>query len=155
MAYERTNRSRFSHLGFLGLNFMNLLQRTWATGAMPLSRVSAPIPSWRGSREGQPGGAALQGSRGTHMGAPGWPELALKVASAWDRSVHVNCRHEGRLKAISRYRARGAALAAKSASAFTAAHRTQRGRGSFFCWAERGLTARTRIVLMASLSRSV
>lgn len=26
--YERTNRSRFSHLGFLGLNFMNLSQRT-------------------------------------------------------------------------------------------------------------------------------
>lgn len=26
--YERTNRSRFSQLGFLGLNFMNLSQRT-------------------------------------------------------------------------------------------------------------------------------
>lgn len=34
--YERTKRSRFNHLGFLGLNFMNLLKRTWATGAMPL-----------------------------------------------------------------------------------------------------------------------
>lgn len=31
---------------------MNLLNRTWATGAIP-------------------------------MGAPGWPELALKVASTW------------------------------------------------------------------------
>ena len=34
--YDRTKRSRFNHLGFLGLNFMNLLKRTWATGAMPL-----------------------------------------------------------------------------------------------------------------------
>lgn len=34
--YERTKRSRPSHLGFLGLNLMNLFQRTWATGAMPL-----------------------------------------------------------------------------------------------------------------------
>lgn len=37
--YERTNRSRFSHLGFLGLNLMNRSQRTWATGAMPLQIV--------------------------------------------------------------------------------------------------------------------
>lgn len=50
--HERTNRSRFNHLGFLGLNFMYLLKRTWATGAMP-------------------------------MGAPGWPELLVKVASTW------------------------------------------------------------------------
>jgi hypothetical protein len=34
--YERTNRSRFSQSGFLGLNLMNLLNRTWATGAMPI-----------------------------------------------------------------------------------------------------------------------
>lgn len=26
--HERTNRSRFNHLGFFGLNFMNLLKRT-------------------------------------------------------------------------------------------------------------------------------
>lgn len=35
-AYERTKRSRLSHLGFLGLKVMNLLKRTWATGAMPI-----------------------------------------------------------------------------------------------------------------------
>jgi hypothetical protein len=34
--HERTKRSRLSHLGFLGLNLMILLKRTWATGAMPL-----------------------------------------------------------------------------------------------------------------------
>jgi hypothetical protein len=48
--YERTNLSRLSQWGFLGLKVMNLLNRTWATGAMPI-------------------------------GAPGWPEFALKVAS--------------------------------------------------------------------------
>jgi hypothetical protein len=48
--YERTKRSRLAQSGFLGLKFMNLLKRTWETGAMPI-------------------------------GAPGWPELALKVAS--------------------------------------------------------------------------
>lgn len=37
IAHERTKRSRFNHLVFLGLNFINLLKRTWATGAMPLS----------------------------------------------------------------------------------------------------------------------
>lgn len=50
--YERTKRSRLTQSGFLGLKFMNLLNKTWATGAMP-------------------------------MGAPGWPELALEVASTW------------------------------------------------------------------------
>ena len=34
--HERTKRSRFSQLGFLGLNLINRLNRTWATGAMPL-----------------------------------------------------------------------------------------------------------------------
>lgn len=34
--YDRTKRSRLSHLGFCGLNLMNLLKSTWATGAMPL-----------------------------------------------------------------------------------------------------------------------
>lgn len=48
--YERTKRSRLTQSGFLGLKFMNLLNRTWATGAMPI-------------------------------GAPGWPEFALEVAS--------------------------------------------------------------------------
>lgn len=38
--YERTKRSRFNHLGFLGLNFMNLLNKTWAIGAMPLRNES-------------------------------------------------------------------------------------------------------------------
>lgn len=50
--YERTKRSLFSQSGFFGLKFMNLLKRTWATGAIP-------------------------------MGAPGCPELALRVASTW------------------------------------------------------------------------
>lgn len=50
--YESTNLSRLTQLGFLGLNFMNLLNRTCETGAMP-------------------------------MGAPGWPELALAVASTY------------------------------------------------------------------------
>lgn len=50
--YERTKRSLFSQSGFFGLKFMNLLKRTWATGAIPI-------------------------------GAPGCPELALRVASTW------------------------------------------------------------------------
>jgi hypothetical protein len=54
--HERTNRSRLSHFGFLGLKVMNLLNRTWATGAIP-------------------------------MGAPGWPEFALKVASTYCESI--------------------------------------------------------------------
>lgn len=48
--YERTKRSRLTQSGFEGLKVMNLLNITWATGAMPI-------------------------------GAPGCPELALKVAS--------------------------------------------------------------------------
>lgn len=39
--YESTNLSRFTHLGFLGLNFMNLLKRTCETGAMPMG-----APGW-------------------------------------------------------------------------------------------------------------
>jgi len=50
--YERTNRSRLTQSGFEGLKVMNLLNITWATGAMPI-------------------------------GAPGCPELALKVASIY------------------------------------------------------------------------
>ena len=34
--YERTKRSLFNQSGFLGLNLMNSLKRTWAMGAMPL-----------------------------------------------------------------------------------------------------------------------
>lgn len=41
--YERTKRSLFSQSGFLGLNFMNWLKRTWAMGAMPLEGVSIHI----------------------------------------------------------------------------------------------------------------
>lgn len=50
--YESTKRSLLGQFGFFGLKFMNLLKRTWATGAIP-------------------------------MGAPGCPELALRVASTW------------------------------------------------------------------------
>ena len=50
--YERTKRSRLTQSGFLGLKLMNLLNKTWATGAMPI-------------------------------GAPGWPEFALNVASTY------------------------------------------------------------------------
>lgn len=50
--YDRTKRSRLTQSGFFGLNVMNLLKRTWATGAIPI-------------------------------GAPGWPEFALKVASTY------------------------------------------------------------------------
>lgn len=50
--HDSTKRSRLTQLGFLGLKLMNLLNITWATGAIP-------------------------------MGAPGWPELALNVASTW------------------------------------------------------------------------
>jgi hypothetical protein len=39
--YERTKRSRLSQSGFLGLKVMNLLKRTWATGAMPIG-----APGW-------------------------------------------------------------------------------------------------------------
>ncbi len=49
-AHDSTKRSRLTQSGLLGLKLINLLNRTCATGAMP-------------------------------MGAPGWPELALKVAS--------------------------------------------------------------------------
>lgn len=72
--YERTKRSRFSHLGFLGLNFMNLLKRTWATGAMPLR---AGVSGCR--RDPESSGTA------TYMGAPGCPELLWKVASTCGR----------------------------------------------------------------------
>ena len=34
--YDKTKRSRLSQSGFLGLKFMNLLNMTWATGAMPM-----------------------------------------------------------------------------------------------------------------------
>ena len=34
--YERTKRSRLIQLGFLGLKVMNLLNTTWATGAIPM-----------------------------------------------------------------------------------------------------------------------
>lgn len=34
--YERTKRSRLAQSGFLGLKLMNLLKRTWETGAMPI-----------------------------------------------------------------------------------------------------------------------
>lgn len=52
ITYDRTKRSRFTQLGFLGLKDINLLKRTWEAGARP-------------------------------MGAPGWPEFALVVASTW------------------------------------------------------------------------
>jgi hypothetical protein len=39
--YERTNLSRLIQEVFLGLNFMNLLKRTWLTGAMPMG-----APGW-------------------------------------------------------------------------------------------------------------
>ena len=52
--YDSTNLSLLTQSGFFGLKVMNLFQRTWATGAMP-------------------------------MGAPGWPELALNVASTCER----------------------------------------------------------------------
>lgn len=45
--HERTKRSRFSHLGFLGLNFMNLLKRTWETGAIPLFENRQHLSSYR------------------------------------------------------------------------------------------------------------
>jgi hypothetical protein len=48
--YERTKRSRFNQSGFLGLKVMNLLNRTWATGAMPLDkRVSIHVFCCRSS----------------------------------------------------------------------------------------------------------
>lgn len=39
VTYERMNLSRLCHLGFLGLNLMNRLKRTCATGAMPLQTI--------------------------------------------------------------------------------------------------------------------
>ena len=36
ITHDKTKRSRLSQSGFLGLKFMNLLNITWATGAMPM-----------------------------------------------------------------------------------------------------------------------
>lgn len=80
--HERTKRSRFSHLGFLGLNFMNLLKRTWETGAIPLFENRQHFASYRCSFW------ASSATGRTHMGAPGCPELLLKVASACSARVH-------------------------------------------------------------------
>lgn len=78
LTYERTKRSRFNHLGFLGLNFMNLLNKTWATGAIPLFSYCqwTVFPS---TMSGGPGGVWVMKA---YMGAPGWPEFDLAVASA-------------------------------------------------------------------------
>jgi hypothetical protein len=40
-SYERTNLSRLTQLGFLGLYFMMRLNRTWAAGAIPLEKKSS------------------------------------------------------------------------------------------------------------------
>lgn len=40
--YERTKRSRLIKSGFFGLNVMNLLNRTWDTGAMPMGAPGCP-----------------------------------------------------------------------------------------------------------------
>jgi len=53
--YERTKRSRFSHLVFLGLNLINRLKRTWATGAIPLDLSAASRQLARVSYMGAPG----------------------------------------------------------------------------------------------------
>lgn len=83
--YERTKRSLFNHLGFLGLNFMNLLNRTWATGAMPLGASQPKIP---------PISRGFESARSsTHMGAPGCPELLWKVASTWRTALLVTGFH--------------------------------------------------------------
>jgi hypothetical protein len=67
-AYERTNLSRLTQLEFLGLYVMMRLNRMWAAGANPLEElVNNDGPA---DRAGE-----------TYIGAPGWPELALKVAS--------------------------------------------------------------------------
>ena len=42
---DSTKRSRLSHFGLFGLNLINLLHKTWATGAMPLGK-SQPF-SWK------------------------------------------------------------------------------------------------------------
>jgi hypothetical protein len=44
--YERTNRSRLTHLGFLGLKVMNLFHTTWATGAIPIGAPGWPEFAW-------------------------------------------------------------------------------------------------------------
>ncbi len=38
--HDKTNLSLLSHFGFFGLYFMILLNRTWATGAIPLRTVN-------------------------------------------------------------------------------------------------------------------
>ncbi len=67
--HERTKRSLFSHLGFFGLNFMNLLKRTWATGAMPLVWLSAFCPS-QACRDN---GERQLNSHGGRRDGPNWP----------------------------------------------------------------------------------
>lgn len=44
--YERTNRSRLTQSGFFGLKVMNLLNTTWATGAMPMGAPGWPELAW-------------------------------------------------------------------------------------------------------------
>jgi hypothetical protein len=47
-SHERTKRSLLIHLGFLGLNFINLLKRTWETGAMPIGAPGCPELAFEG-----------------------------------------------------------------------------------------------------------
>lgn len=46
---ERTNRSLFIHLEFLGLEFMILEKRTWAMGAMPMGAPEKAMKEMRRS----------------------------------------------------------------------------------------------------------
>ena len=45
-AYDSTNRSLFTQSGLLGLKVMNLFQRIWATGAMPMGAPGWPELAW-------------------------------------------------------------------------------------------------------------
>jgi hypothetical protein len=80
----------------------------------------------------------------TYIGAPGWPELALKVASTWrsKKRVSIGCIEMGREASVEIWAPDGGA----ADDGGVVGEGNQRG-------AE--LTARSRMVLMASLSRSV
>lgn len=71
--HERTNLSLLIQLEFFGLYLKILLNRTWATGAIPLVRVNLPALGFS--------------SRSTHIGAPGWPEFDLNVASTYVKTM--------------------------------------------------------------------
>lgn len=80
--YERTNLSRLAHLGFLGLNFMNL---RWLRCQLELLLPRPHLRLFRSKEEQTVGFTHLLKrtweTGAMPMGAPGCPEFAAFVAS--------------------------------------------------------------------------